>query len=188
VHAIREQLGTSVDGVPIVGGTSDFFSELNRHPPDGVFVDAIAFSIRPTVHATDRRSIMETLEIQGQVVRQARALANDLPIVISPVTLDQHVGTPFADAWTIGSVAALTDAGVASLTYETATPTLARVMGLRDAELMDVTVSHPERVAALAAGTTVVVANLTPAPQRIRVDDGALDPLTPYEVRVVSTG
>ena len=188
VRSIRERLGRSVDGVPIVGGTRDFFSELNRHPPDGVAVDAIAFSISPAVHATDQRSIMETLEIQWQVVRRARALANGLPIVISPVVLGEHVGTPFADAWTIGSVAALTDAGVASLTYETAAPALAFVIRLHDAEMLEVTVSHPERVAALAAGTTLVIANLTPDLQRVRTDDGALDPLTPYEVRVVSTG
>ena len=146
VSSIRERLGAFVDGVQIVGGTSDSFSELNRHPPDGIGVDAIAFSISPTVHATDRRSIMETLEIQGQVVRQGRVLANDLPIVVSSVGLDEHVGTPFADAWTFGSVASLVRAGAASLTYAHATPSLVHVFALKGIELLDVEVSPPGRI------------------------------------------
>jgi D-apionolactonase len=183
VRAIRERLGTSVDGVPVVGGTSDFFSELNRHPPDGVFVDAIAFSISPTVHATDRRSIMATLESQSQVVRQARALSNGLPIVVSPVTLNEHVGTPFADAWTIGSVSSLAGAGAASLTYTHATPALAEVVALMGAEMLDVEVTPPGRVAALATAHALLVTNLTPVPQRFELAGIEQPALAPYEVR-----
>jgi hypothetical protein len=181
---VRARLGAIVDGVPIIGGTPDHFSELNRHPPDGVGVDGIAFSVSPTVHASDERSMMETLEIQGEVVRLARDLAEDLPIVVSPVTLSEHLDTPFADAWTIGSVANLVAAKIASVTYAAPTPSLAHAMALEGAELLDVISSQPRRVAAVATGTTLIIANLTPAARRLRIEDEEQQALSPYEVRV----
>jgi hypothetical protein len=184
VLAVRERLGTVVEGVPVVGGTSGFFSELNRLHPDGLAVDAIGFSVSPTVHASDERSMMETLEIQGEVVRRARVLANDLPVVVSPVRLEAHLGTPFADAWTIGSIATLVAAGAASLTYEAPTPSLAHAMGLNGAELLEVTVAPSERIAVLAARSTVLLVNRTGVQQRIRVGDAEVPPLAPYEVRI----
>jgi hypothetical protein len=157
---------------------------LNRHPPDGVGVDGIAFSMSPTAHASDQRSMMETLEIQGEVARRARDLAEGLPIVVSPIVLSEHLHTPFADAWTIGSVANLVSAGVASLTYAAPTSSFAHVMALEGAELLDVIWSHPRRVAAIATSTTLILANLTPTSQRIRLGEEERTALTPYEVRV----
>jgi hypothetical protein len=185
VRSVRRRLGAVAEGVPVVGGTSEQFSEINRHPPDGVAVDAIAFSVSPTVHASDERSMMETLEIQGEVVRRAHVLSNDLPVVVSPIRLDAHLGTPFADAWTIGSVANLVAAGAASLTYSAAALALAHATELEGAELLDVTASQPQRVAALATATTVIVANLTPTSQPLLIDDEAARDLEPYEVRIL---
>jgi hypothetical protein len=184
ITGVRARLGALVDGVPIIGGTPDHFSELNRHPPDGVGVDGIAFSMSPTAHASDQRSMMETLEIQGEVARRARDLAEGLPIVVSPIVLSEHLHTPFADAWTIGSVANLVSAGVASLTYAAPTSSFAHVMALEGAELLDVIWSHPRRVAAIATSTTLILANLTPTSQRIRLGEEERTALTPYEVRV----
>ncbi len=137
---VRTRLGAGLDGVPIVGGTSSFFSELNRLPPDGEHLDAVGFGISATVHASDERSMMETLEIQRDVARRAGELAGGVPIVVSPIVLDTHVGTPFADAWTIGSVASLAAAGVASMTYAVAAPALVHAISLRDQELRGSTV------------------------------------------------
>lgn len=184
VRSLTQRLGPIPEHVPIVGGTSDYFSELNRHPPDRMAVGAIAFSISPTVHASDERSMIETLEIQGEVLRQASELAEGLPIAVSPIRLGVHAGTSFANAWTIGSVTALAAAGAASLTYETGTSALTYAMELHDAELLDVVVSRPERIAVLGSGRGVVLANLTPQPQRSTIDGEEQPALMPYEVRI----
>ena len=157
-------------------------------PPDNDDLDAVAFGISPTVHARDERSMMETLEIQTEIARQARDAAHGLPLVVSPVVLDAHAGTRFADAWTVGSVASLVAGGAVSLTYASPTRALAVMMGLRGLMLADVTLSQPQRVVAIAAGGSVVIANLTPDEQRIRVGNDEHDAMRPYEVRVVSVG
>jgi hypothetical protein len=131
---------------------------------------------------------METLEIQGDVVRRARELANGLPVVVSPVTIPRHLGPAYADAWTIGSVANLAaDGGAASITYATSVPVLASVTALRGEELLQATSSQPQRVAAIATRRAQIVANLTPGPQRFRFageDEEERPALTPYEVRI----
>jgi hypothetical protein len=104
--------------------------------------------------------------------------------VVSPVRLDAHSGTRFADAWTAGSIAALTTAGAVSLTYQEATPALNRAMAWQGAELLDVALSHPGRVAALATNAGVLLANLTPSPQRLTIDGDDEPTLAPYEVRI----
>ena len=144
-------------------------------------VDAIAFAISPEVHATDERSLMGTLEIQAQVVAQARVLGQGVPVVVSPVRMRAHAGTPFADAWTIGSIAALAGAEVASITCDTSARAVGIVAELGGRELAEVSVSHPDRIAALAVGDasdprgsiTMIVANLTPSPQAFRLGEEA---------------
>jgi hypothetical protein len=188
------QLEAVAGAAPFVGGTASGFSELNREPPDGGDVDALAFAISPEVHATDERSLMGSLEIQAQVVGQARVLGRGVPVVVSPVRMRAHAGTPFADAWTIGSLAALAGAEVASITCDTSARALATVAELRGRELAEVSVSLPDRLAALAVGDasdprgsrTMIVANLTPLPQAFRLGEGAQPPLGPYEVRTLS--
>jgi D-apionolactonase len=193
VHAIRAQLEAVTGAAPFVGGTASGFSELNREPPDGGDVDAIAFAISPDVHATDERSLTGTLEVQAQVVGQARALGRGVPVVVSPVRMAAHEGMPFADAWTIGSLAALAGAEVASITCDTSARALATVAELRGRELAEVSVSHPDRIAALATrdasdprgSITMVVANLTPSLQAFRLGEEAQPPMGPYEVRTL---
>jgi hypothetical protein len=194
VRAIRGQLEAVTGSARFVGGTASGFSELNREPPDGGDVDAIAFAISPEVHATDERSLMGTLEIQAQVVGQARVLSRGVPVVVSPVRMRAHAGTPFADAWTIGSIAALTGAEVASITCDTSARALAAVAELHGRDLAEVSVSHPDRIAALATrdapdprgSITMIVANLTPSPQTFRLGEEVQPPLGPYEVRTLS--
>ena len=133
---------------PIGGGSDSNFCELNHELALDRFAlgdsDFVFWSINPQVHACDHRSIMETLEAQAATVRSARTLTSDRPLVVSPVTLKQRFNpvatgvqtsrasgvlpphtdprqlSRFAAAWTLGSIAALASAGIASTTfYET---------------------------------------------------------------------
>ena len=91
------------------------------------------------MHAFDDLSIVETLAGQAATVSSARAFAGQLPLAITPITLrrrprpgepagawpaadprspdDPRQASDFAAAWTLGSLATLAEAGVASLTY-----------------------------------------------------------------------
>jgi hypothetical protein len=137
--------GLNLPGVPIGGGSNAHFCELNRARALGNFepaeADFLSWPITPQVHAFDGRSILETLETQPHTVLSARAFAEGRPLVVSPVTLkprfnavalagedesrpgelpsrvDPRQMSLFNAAWTLGSVAALTSAGVESATY-----------------------------------------------------------------------
>jgi hypothetical protein len=123
------------------GGTDANFHELRtlRHPPHGL--DFVCFSIQPQTHATDDESLTETLEMQGEVVRNARRLFHGLPVCVSPVTLrprfnadatgPQRPPTPgelpgqvdvrqmslFGAGWTLGSLKYLSESGTTSVTF-----------------------------------------------------------------------
>ena len=134
--------------VPIGAGSDANFCELNREQALGrvplAEADFAFWAINPQVHAFDNLSILETLEAQADTVRTARVFAGGKPLVISPVSLkprfnavatggslaaasgelppseDPRQLSLFAAAWTLGSLATLANAGVASLTlYET---------------------------------------------------------------------
>jgi hypothetical protein len=176
---VREQLGSAIAGVPVAGGTWSHFSELNRLHPDRVGIDEVAFSM------------VETLEIQAQIVLGARAFSGQLPVVVSPVSLKPHEpgrweidprsAQPFGAAWTVGSVASLARAGAASLTYEPDGLPSA-VVSMSGSDVLDVASSRPREVAAFAlrseGGVTLFLANLTPLPRA--VDAGTLIELDGY--------
>lgn len=138
VRRVREHLREVAPGVPVAGGTKLFFAEINRDPPEFEAMDAVVFSINPQVHACDDTSLIENLEAQADVVRSARALCGDRPIVISPITfigrdgpyaagppepgalpgnVDVRQASLFGAGWTAGSVHYLAESGAASLTY-----------------------------------------------------------------------
>jgi len=121
-------------------GTNANFAELNRRRPAHHAADLVCFSVNPQVHAFDDASLVETLEIQPQLVAGARWLAGDLPVAVTPITLkprfnavasvsedappgqlppqiDSRQPGCFAAGWTLGSIAALAAAGAASATY-----------------------------------------------------------------------
>lgn len=208
-------LGEEVAGgrFPIVGGTSSHFSELNRAVPDVDGLDGVAVAISPQMHADDERSMVETLEIQIQVVRQIRSLCRGLPVIVSPVTLAAHVpdvddppdprtAAPFGAAWTVGSIAALAEGGAASITlHEEADRTvlaseplaeaIALVAPLSGRPLLAATSSDPRRVRCIAAASArPIVVNLTSERQAVRVaggpgSNGVSLELAPYEVTSV---
>ena len=180
VQTVRDRLGLVLGGTPVAGGTASHFSELNRQPPEASGMDQVALAMSPQVHQTDERSMIETLEIQEQVVRLAGRLAGGIPVAVTPVTLlphvpgavgsegDPRVRTPFGAAWTLGSLAALAAAGACSVTFHEAvgpggildpegapTPAyhvLAAATALRGGRLVSAHVSDRRELAALAVG------------------------------------
>jgi hypothetical protein len=184
VEAVRAQLG--LDNVPFIGGTSTSFSELNRNPPERDAYDGIAFSISPEVHAVDERSVRETLEIQGQVMSQARDLVGDLPIHVSPVILSADHAEPFAAAWTIGSLAALINAGAASVTIDASSRAAAMIARLQGSRILATDVSDARSIAALGyedGSRRVIIANLLSEPTSFVLNEVEQQPLDGYEVR-----
>jgi len=71
----------------IGSGTDAFFTELNRSRPPVEILDLVSYSLNPQVHASDNRSLIETLAAQATTVETARQFVGDLPLSVSPVTL-----------------------------------------------------------------------------------------------------
>ena len=123
-------------------GTNVYFTELNRSRPSLPALDRVTYSINPQVHAFDNSSLVETLAAQAATVSSTRQFIGDLPLAISPVTLQPRFNpnatgpepTPapgalpaqvdprqmslLGAAWTLGSIKYLAETGqVASITY-----------------------------------------------------------------------
>ena len=123
----------------IGAGTNDNFTELNRNRLSTSGLDFVSYGVHPQVHAFDNRSMVETLDTQGDTVRTAKSFAGSVPIHVSPVTLRQRANpyahqladriqtddqradprqpSLWAAGWTLGSVKYLAEAGVESITY-----------------------------------------------------------------------
>jgi hypothetical protein len=125
----------------IGGGTNANFYSLNESPPGSRGLDFACYAIHPQTHATDNRSLVETLEVQAETVACARRRARGLSVIVSPVTLKPRFNpdaigpeppTPpgelpaqvdarqmslFGAAWTLGSLKYLAEGGAASVTY-----------------------------------------------------------------------
>ena len=126
---------------PLVTGTNEYFTELNRDRPQPGLLDGMCYSVNPQVHAFDNRSLVENLEGQAHTVRSALHFPGGKPVHVTPVTLrprfnPQAKGAPepvvtgrlpsridtrqmslFGAAWTLGSIKYLTESGAASVTY-----------------------------------------------------------------------
>jgi hypothetical protein len=138
MRLVRERLQPALPGVPLFGGTNQFFAELNRDRPDAATMDGLVYSINPQVHAADDTSLIENLAAQADTVAMARSLYGGLPIAISPVTfigrfgpwaagppepgklppqVDVRQAALFGAGWTAGSIKYLAESGAAALTY-----------------------------------------------------------------------
>jgi hypothetical protein len=145
LRVAREALIPVLPGIPICGGTNLYFTELNRTRPDLTVVDGVAWTINPQIHASDEASLVETLEAQGETARSARSFSDDLPLIVSGITLkppfnadamephkdevlspapgelpsnvDTRQMSLFGAAWTLGSFKYLAENGVSSVTY-----------------------------------------------------------------------
>ena len=203
---------------PVGGGTNMDFAELNRRRPSPRTGEVVAWSMNAQVHASDDASVMETLRGQAATVATARSVLGECSFALGPITLrprfnpaatgpalardpdelpahvDARQATPYAAAWTAGSIAGLAARGPDSLTYfelvgmagvmrDATTPphprfplpsgslfpcyhVLAALAPLQGKSLLTCVVSRDTDVAAVATAERVVVANLTPAPQR----------------------
>lgn len=144
---LSEEVGRQRLDAELLGGTRAHFTELNRGraavPAD---VPALTFSLTPTMHAVEIPHLVDSLATQRTVIQDATTLAGGRLVHVGPVTLarrfnavattarpdpaeeaaravDPLQDTDVVGAWTLGSVAALTIPGVASLCYfETAGP------------------------------------------------------------------
>lgn len=136
LQQLVHQLRSDWPRVPIGGGTDGAFADFNRNRFDYEQVDFVVYSVNPQVHAFDNLTLLENIEGQRATVETARYLTGGKPIHISPITLlprylttegsaterltpptDPRHATDFGAHWTNQSRQALTDAGVASLTY-----------------------------------------------------------------------
>jgi len=137
----RRLLAPYGGGRPIGGGTRAFFAELNRNHPPFELLDFVSYTINPQVHAFDDVSIVETLDGQRASARSAAALGSETPVHVGAVTLrpqwnpnatapapppppgelppevDPRQRTAFAAAWTLGSIKALAESAVQSVTF-----------------------------------------------------------------------
>lgn len=137
---VKAQLAPHLASVLFAGGTDGDFAELNRDRPAYPPGDGTTFSINPQVHAFDETSLVETLATQATTIETARLFAAG-PLIASPISLRQRFNPAATEApappvagtlpasvdvrqvslfgagWTLGSIASLTGAGAASLTY-----------------------------------------------------------------------
>ena len=141
VDLARRQLRGVAPEALFAGGTNANFCELNRFRPHGERDDGIVYSINPQIHAFDELSLVENIAGQAETVKTAVAYGGGRPVVVSPVTLKQRFNSVattaepeldpgelppqvdprqmslFAAAWTVGSLRALIESGVAASTY-----------------------------------------------------------------------
>lgn len=124
---VEEIHATLQTATPVVAASGQNFTELNRSRPRVHGLAGIGFAMNPQMHAFDDLSLMETTEIHGELVQNARRLSKGLPVSVGPVTLepshwvdrhaDQRLNSPFAAAWVFASLASFSIAGAHSLTY-----------------------------------------------------------------------
>jgi len=78
-------------GARIGGGMLSNFTELNRkQPPKGLF-DFVTHATSGLVHAADDRSVMETLESVGHIIRATKSMMGGSAYRIGP----SHIGNSF---------------------------------------------------------------------------------------------
>ncbi|MFF2315190.1 hypothetical protein ACFVTE_02860 [Arthrobacter sp. NPDC058097] len=184
----------------LVAGARSHFTELNRNQDSArQDADAVTYAITPQMHATEPAAIVETLPMQTLAADDALLISNGRPLHIGPVTLaprfnavatqpplaeelptgDTLQETPFAAAWLLGSVAALTGPGTASITYGTiaelgtaAGQLLLKLATHRGSEVL-ATDTEPETVAIYPVrtpgGIRAFAANLTANALTVRI-------------------
>ena len=128
-------------GVKLGGGMLSTFTELNRKRPKAALFDFITHTTCSIVHASDDRSVMETLETLPAIIASTRAMIGEKPYRIGPSAIaarmnpygnavldnpsnrrvcltnyDPRQRGLFNAAWTLGYIAACAYGGVTSVT------------------------------------------------------------------------
>jgi D-apionolactonase len=126
--------------VKLGGGMLSTFTELNRKRPKAALFDFITHTTCSIVHASDDRSVMETLETLPAIIASTRAMIGEKPYRIGPSAIaarmnpyskgvldnpsnrrvcltndDPRQRGLFNAAWTLGYVAACAYGGVTSV-------------------------------------------------------------------------
>lgn len=70
--------------VKLAGGMFSFFTELNRKHPPVDAMDLVSFTTSALVHASDDRSITESLEALPHIARSVSYLSKNLPWAVGP--------------------------------------------------------------------------------------------------------
>ena len=125
--------------VNLGSGTDAFFTELNRNRTPAEKLDFLSFSVNPTTHANDIRTMTENLRAHSDVVESCRAFSGK-EVHVGPITLkmrwnpdanapevprsgelpanvDTRQVSLFAAAWTLGSIKYLAESGASCATY-----------------------------------------------------------------------
>ena len=136
IFVIKEHFPTALVGA----GTDYNYRELNCNQFDGSNLDFVSFSIDPQEHAIDDLTIIENIATQSDMVNSARDLYGESKSIhISSLTLkkrfnpaatvskdrilsaeqraDPRQKTPFAAAFTLGSIKTLAQADANSITF-----------------------------------------------------------------------
>jgi hypothetical protein len=117
-------------------GTDAYYAQLNRGLHAGIEGTCLTFSMHPQEHASDEESIVETLEIQRDVVLDLRAKRPGARVSLGAVTLgprrsfsappgvavadpapDPRQAGLFGAAWSLASIRYLSEAGADEATY-----------------------------------------------------------------------
>jgi hypothetical protein len=141
VKLARSHLSAYNPEAQIGAGSNIYFAELNRKHPRPEALDFICYPVNPQVHASDRTTLVENLEAQGSLIKNAKQLSGGLPVAVTPVTLKPRLNPAatavratrvpemlpanvdvrqmslFAAGWTIGSMKQLAEQGALSVTY-----------------------------------------------------------------------
>lgn len=134
VAALRAKIG----GLPIAVGSDRCLAEVIRTPPSIGSADAISFSASPSGHADEDWAILTNLSALGDAVRTLHAYLPDVPVIVSPITLQIRSGggprppggqgslptqvdvrqmSLLGAGWTLGSLAQLCTADAWRATY-----------------------------------------------------------------------
>lgn len=166
VRLARQRLAAILPAARFHGGTDASFCQLNRAALDTDGLDGVVYGIHPQEHVFDDVSLFETLAVQAETVRSARALFPGLAVLVGPVTLrprfnasatgpegvrpgalppqvDLRQLSLLAAAWTVGSVKYLAEAGADSVTYYETTGWRGLVESGKGAPLRDLFPSRP---------------------------------------------
>jgi hypothetical protein len=141
IAVARRALARYDPATPILSGTNANFAELNRDRPPIELLNGVCFAAHPQEHASDDRSLVETIATFEDAGQSARHFCGTLPLAITPITLRRRVNpyatgpipepepgklpprvdlrqmSLFGAGWTIGSLSSAVRGGAASVTY-----------------------------------------------------------------------
>ncbi|MFP5077618.1 hypothetical protein ACLE20_09945 [Rhizobium sp. YIM 134829] len=87
LEEVYDAARTAFPTLRLAGGMLSYFTELNRKRVPAARLDLVSHCTNPIVHASDDRSVMQTLEALPFITRSVRSLYPTLPYRIGPSTI-----------------------------------------------------------------------------------------------------